>query len=252
MAVDVVVVNYHTPDLLIDFVTSYIESSWYGCTLTIVDVESTEYSVRGTWDAYITAADNIGYGRACNEGAACGENEVILLANADTYLTAGLRECHDALLEHDDWGVLGPAQINEEQRITAGGIIGPDARPSQRGWMQPDGGQYRFIDPDVVSVSGALYFIKRSLWQELTACPLYQDVSPGATGAFLETPHYYEEMWCSYHARAHGYRCVYYGAVRMLHIWHAASPVGGRADQQMPVSLERYREACRYHSIICE
>lgn len=254
MSVDVVVVNYRTPEMLKAFIDSYEEFKFPGCTLAIMDVDpQTGCLERFRADWYYLFRDNIGYGRACNVGATLGTNDVILLANADTVLTKGFVECYDALVSTLEWGVLGPRQVNTDGVITAGGILGTDQALYQRAWREFDHGQCDDIREDAISVSGALYFIKRALWEELTDCPQYRAFDPNAAGAFLETTLYYEETFCSYHARAHGSRCVFYGPVQMIHHWHGSVGLpGGWTDQQMPLSLERHRQACAAHSIVCE
>lgn len=251
--VDIVVVNYKTPDLLTDFrrsVAAHTES--YYTTLTVVDVcpDNIYDPVEPLGNFfYLALKENLGYAQACNIGAQIGFGDVLLLANADTLLSDGLLECAEQLMAHDDWGVLGPRQVNEHGLITAGGIFGTEQSIGQRGWNETDMGQYSDVREDAKTVSGSLYFIKRTLWDELTQCPLYQEAEPGAVGAFLHTPHYYEETFCSYHARAHGKKCVYYGPVQMTHLWHRASVHGGWADQQFQPSLEMYRRACEIHGI---
>jgi GT2 family glycosyltransferase len=255
--IDVVVVSYRTPHDLEGFCSSYARHHFPGCTLTVVDVDP-EVEPNSPWfeqvvDSWIVTHENVGYGKACNMGAAKGTNPVILLANADTLLTAdGMHRCFSALMEHDDWGVLGPRQVNRDGQITAGGIFGHPQSPSLRGWNEYDCGQFSDIRDDALSVSGALYFIKRSVWDELTNCEIWQQYSPGIEGAFLPTPHYFEEMTCSVHARGHGYKCVYYGPVQMVHFWHQASPHGGWADQQFSISQHMHREFCALHGLVCE
>jgi hypothetical protein len=124
--------------------------------------------------------------------------------------------------------------------------------PTQRSWHESDQGQCSDIRDDALTVSGALYFIKQSLWKELTDCPLYQQYCPGTEGAFLPTQHYFEETFCSYHARAHGSRVVFYGPALMTHYWHQASPYGGWQDMKFGESQQMMREACRLHGIVCE
>jgi hypothetical protein len=102
---------------------------------------------------------------------------------------------------------------------------------------------------EAVTVSGSAFFVKRSVWRELTYCPLFTDVVPDAVGAMLPTPHYYEETWVSWHAWGHGYKVVYYGPVVVGHKWHRASPIGGFADQVMAVSREMFRAACDHHGL---
>jgi GT2 family glycosyltransferase len=246
MAVDVVVVSYKTPDLLHDFITSYVEHGFDGCDLTVIDICNERNRMITTDGSWIQIDENIGYGKACNIGASRGGNDVIFLANADTLLSEDFKQCYEALILNESWGVLGPRQVNEHNQITAGGIIGTERNIGQRGWMETDHGQYSDILEDAKSVSGALYFIKRSVWDELIACPL----GPG-TG-FLETPHYFDETFCSYHVRAHGYKTVYYGPAKMIHLWHRASPHGGWADNQFNTSQQMMREACAKHGLECE
>jgi GT2 family glycosyltransferase len=257
MAVDCVVVNYHTDELLRNFVHSYAEHRFGDSTLTVVDVEIADREeTLSSWDGvpyyYIGFRENVGYARACNAGAETGTNDVILLANADTLLTGGLRACYEALMEREDWGILGPRQVNEQHCITAGGIFGTEYSIGQRGWNEVDVGQYSDVREDAKSVSGSLYFIKRKVWQELTDCQYMQEMYPGIEGAFIPTPHYYEETCCSYHARAHGYKVVYYGPVQMIHYWHKASNHGGWADMQVDTSKRMMREFLDSHGIAHE
>lgn len=255
MAVDVVVVNYRTPHLLRDFCASYEQHAFPGCTLTIVDVdprtEATSYLHDTFHEAVLPLGENHGYAYACNRGAHRGRNDVILLANSDTLLSDGLHECHAALMAHDDWGILGPRQVDASNRITAGGIFGTSEKPAPRGWLRPDTGQYADVRDDAVTIPGSLFFIKRSVWNLLTRCDLFQQVNPGALGAFLETKLYYEETFCAYHARAHGYRCVYYGPVQMVHLYHQSigSDPDGWGENQFQLSQKLFYDACQVHDI---
>lgn len=251
MAVDVVVVNYKTPDLLHEFIESYEKYRFPNCHLYIVDIQPDGPFIDAEDYTYVAAEQNLGYARGCNLGASLGSNDVILLANADTQLSEGFLECYEELMSHPDWGVLGPRQVDEYNRITAGGIIGTETSIGQRGWQEQDQGQYSDVY-EAISVSGSLYFIKRAVWDELTRCEFMQAYEPEALGAFIHTPHYYEETACSYHARGHGYKVIYYGAVQMLHHWHRASEHGGWADQQVERSKAMMRQFLASHSIICE
>lgn len=257
MAVDVVVVNYRTPDLLRDFCASYEQHAFSGCTLTVVDVDplrDAALDLPETFhDALLRLDENRGYAYACNRGARDGRNDVILLANSDTLLSDGFRECHAALTAHSDWGILGPRQVDASNRLTAGGIFGTPEQPAPRGWLQPDTGQCGDVRDDAVTVAGSLFFIKRSVWDLLTQCALFQTANPGAIGAFLDTKLYYEETFCAYHARAHGYKCVYYGAVKMTHLYHKSigSQSGGWGEEQFQLSRRLFQEACAVHGIPC-
>lgn len=268
---DAVVVNYRTPDDLRRFVESWLshQPEDISARLRIVNVApmpaDSEVASRYIDPGFVDVVeyfDNIGYGRACNLGAQRDHGDgfdVIALFNADVELTPkAVQACYSALMSDDSWGVLGPRQVNDQKRLVHAGIIGTGAAPRHRGWLQVDYGQYSDVLDDVPTVSGSAYFIKRSVWVQLKCCSRFQlatlgDTSPGArSGAFLATPHYYEETWCSYHARAHGWKCVYYGEVTITHFFHRASPTGGWADQQMYRSRAQFREACELHGIPCD
>jgi GT2 family glycosyltransferase len=225
-------------------------------TLTVVNVEASRDDIRVTRSledcpavSVLNLTTNVGYAGACNAAATIGDCEVIALFNADTELRPGVVDrCYELLMQNADWGVVGPKQVSLEGKITHGGIFGTLDAPKHRGWHEQDRGQYRDVE-EAVTVAGSAYFIKRTVWDELTACPLYQDVAPHAAGAFLPTKHYYEETFASYHAQAHGHKVVYVGDTSMIHAWHKASPVGGASDQQMPESRRYFRLACDHHDI---
>lgn len=255
MDLDIVVVNYRTPKDLTQFLASLREHpSRRRANTTVVEVATVgrEEPVH-YWDdgkgRTLNVRDNLGYAQACNLGASEGNGEIIAFFNADTELTAGvLDSCIDALHSHEDWAIVGPRQRDENNRLVHAGIFGTHARPVMRGWRERDRNQYR-EDREAVTVSGSAYFVKRRIWEELTYCPFYREAAPDALGAFLPTPHYYEETWCSYHAAAHDYKVVYLGSTTMIHKWHRASPVGGWAEAQMATSRSMFRAACDLHGI---
>jgi GT2 family glycosyltransferase len=251
---DIVVVNYRTyRDLyrFLDSVNRY--PPLLPSTLTVVDVEAPTHEEHFPWAGgqgrWVCTEDNIGYGRACNMAGAEGTADIIGLFNADVEVTSGsLKACASALAGHTDWSILGPCQIDSENRIRHAGIFGTLSSPAHRGWGEINRGQYTDVC-DAVTVSGSAFFVKRRAWNELTQCPVHRSVAPGERGAFLPTPHYYEETWATYHAQAHGMRVIYFGSTTLVHRWHQASPIGGWADQQMPVSRKMFQSACDEHGI---
>lgn len=255
--VDLVVTNYRTPGDLESFCWSLFDQlphiPW---TLTVVNVSPTADDLEvgdrvAEWGPnviHLAFEENIGYGRACNAGASGRSNPVLALFNADVTLTRGaVDECYWALANHPTWGVLGPRQVDDHGRLTHAGIFGTRSAPAHRAWMAFNNDSFADVQ-SAVTVSGAAYFIKRTVWNELTDCQLYREVAD-AEGAFLPTPHFYEETWCSYHAFQHGHEVVYYGPVCIVHKWHKASPVGGWAERQMPISQALFRAACDVHGI---
>lgn len=259
--IDVIVVNYKSPDDLDKFLNSYRKWEDLGSELWIVNVDPDPADLRVANAAFNIQGEvhllrhnkNVGYARAVNDAAARGCREIIAIFNADTELTAGLLEdCSQALKYNQDWGVLGPRQVDDQGRITSAGIFGTLDAPLHRGWKQANSDEFGDVR-EAVTVSGSAYFVKRTVWDELTACPTYREVAPDAEGAFLPTDFYYEETWCSYHAQAHGHKVIYYGLATMIHRWHQAISSHGKevwAAQKMKESQALFRTACDSHGIL--
>jgi hypothetical protein len=192
---------------------------------------------------------NTGYARACNRGAELGTAPYLALLNCDIqFLPGQIERIVDSFDRQDyqDVGIIGPRTTTSGGMLTHAGIIQmPTGRDGHRFWMMPDSPQAQ-DELDVPTVSGATYFMRRKVWEELTACEVYQKVSQGATGAFLPTQHFYEETWCSYHARAHGWRVRYQGDAKLIHEWHRSSPVGSIS---LKAAEAQFKEACQAHEI---
>ena len=198
--------------------------------------------------------ENIGYAKAINMMAAKTDSDILAALNADVWFTNDdINAIQNQFDTNQEIAILGPKQRNEAGRITHGGILDIFGKPTHRGWNEYDIADqlYRFID-QVGTVSGSAYFVRRTVWNELANCPLYRDIDPDSQGAFLQTPHYYEETFCSVHAQAHGHKVFYDGTVSMGHSWHKSSPVGGRADQYFSISRNFFIEACKHHNIPLE
>lgn len=264
--IDLLVVSHQTRDLLLRLVNTlhadYLPDVF---RLYITDNGSTDgtkellqqlhadtpVGLKGAW-----MNGNVGYAAACNYMASQTSSDILGLLNADVWLTTGDVAAVQQIFDNDpSVSILGPKQRNEEGFITHAGIVGTNERPQHRGWKQRDTDDHAYRDQvECVTVSGAAYFIRRSVWDELDQCPTYRESLKTigfeeSPGAFLPTQHYYEETWASYHARAHGHRVVYDGRVSIGHTWHASSPVGGEADQLMKSSKRVFQTFCAHHGI---
>lgn len=263
--IDLCVVNYNTRHLLERFLLTlhddihHVEKKW---NLYIADNGSSDDTLdwiknegfRFKIDAAYSN-DNIGYSAACNNLAASSKNDIIALLNADVWLTsADVYKINRIFEDNPDIHILGPKQRDENGSVTHAGIIGTNVQPRHRGWREYD--PYDLLYKDripCVTISGSAYFIRRSVWNDLTNNDQYRQLYPDAIGAFLPTPHYYEETWCSYFARHLGYNVVYDGSVSIGHSWHASSPRPGEgiseADSMFPISREIFRSACDFFGI---
>lgn len=253
---DIVVVNYKTPDDLQRFLTSIQQNVPERHNLFVANVESTvedSVTAKSFQPHYqIDFPDNVGYAHAVNHCVSLGDSPIIGIFNADVVINRPIGPLLAEIQRNTNWGCVGPRQVDDRGRLTHAGIFGDNVNPQHRGWLQPDVGQYDDIRDDAITLSGAALFTRRSAWNEMRNCPVFTKQFPDAEGAFLPTPHYYEETGFIYHLRHHGYLAVYYGPTRVVHQWHKASPVGGWADRQMPVSREIFREFCREHKILCD
>lgn len=113
--VDVVIVSYRTPDLVLDCIESVVAAS--PRTITVVDNASGDGTVERVRsrhpDVRVVANDrNLGYGAAANAGAAVGDGPVVLVLNGDT------------LVEPNAAGAFG----EHFRRSPEAGLVGPVIR----------------------------------------------------------------------------------------------------------------------------
>ena len=244
-----VVVNYHTYDLLQAFLDSFIEFQPESNTqLTIVDVEST--SERYNVDTYdfevIYLKENWGYAKSCNLASTLvPDARNLAFFNADTRFVDNhcVDYCISYLDGHPEVGVVGPLQYDSARKVTHAGILGTHASPSMNAWMRPVTDGVRKILP-AVSVSGSAFFTKMSVWNEMMRCEIFSSQFSDSEGAFPPFPHFYEETLYSYHVAAHGYDVVYLGLAEMIHEWHKSSQIGSQS--------EKYREGQKGFRMFCD
>lgn len=260
---DLVAVAYNAPTELREFLVSVVFQVDTPFTLTVIDNNSPDTKVQeilaefsGRMNSnpmcrssrFILNQENVGYARAINFGVSMGQAPYVGALNCDVQFKPKsaskiVREFQQP--NNGAVGILGPKTVNWNNQLTHAGIITTDKGDRHRWWMQPNSPKSS-DELMVPTVSGATYFIRRSIWDELTACERYRSVAPDAQGAFLPTQHYYEETWCSYHARAHGHLVKYQGNIEMIHNWHRSSAIGSISTGD---AEEYFRKACAAHDI---
>ena len=223
---DIVVVNYKTPDDLEKFLNSYqFQSSRVPSEVFVMDVNPSEdgqYQIREYLSgcsfqfSYWPIDYNCGYALACNFGALLGDREAIAFFNADTELhDTTLDDCYTRLFSKKSFGVVGPMQVNSSGKITHAGIFGTNKNPKHRGWMSRSPNRFNDVREDAISVSGSAYFIRRETWDDVHR--QMQKVHPDVEGAMMPSQLYYEETAVSYVARSLGWKVVYDGSTTMIH-----------------------------------
>lgn len=258
--IDLCVINYNTKHMLerlLNVLHSDLDENNLCWNLHIADNGSIDGTVDWLKEVHenyninsVYINENIGYSAACNQLAYHSSADIIALLNADTWFTSSdIKIIDDIFTDNPDIHILGPKQRDENGLITHAGIIGTNVQPRHRGWREHDPYDILYRDRiECVTISGSAYFIRRDVWNALTNDSEYRKLYPEAVGAFLPTPHYYEETWCSYFARHRGYNVVYDGSASIGHSWHASSPKPGEgfseADSMFPISREIFRNAC--------
>lgn len=258
--IDLLVVNYNSSSYL----DRWIHDLWYSVKgprnwrIYLADNGSTDQSkawLNAHEDLFdkVWYNDNIGYAKAINQMAAATSSDILAACNADIAMTdSNLKEIEQAFIDNPNIAVLGPKQRSYNGLITHAGIFGTLEAPKHRAFRSPDPTDtlYRDMLP-VVTVSGAAYFTRRDVWNQLTECPLYKQVTPEAKGAFLETFHYWDETYYSYHCHAHAHEVWYWGPVSIIHDWHGSSTIGSEVDQAGNIikSKTLFQHACDVHGI---
>lgn len=155
----------------------------------------------------ITNTENVGFTKACNQGARAARGEFVLFLNNDTEPRSGWIEgLIDASRSDPKAGIVGSELVYPDGRLQeAGGIIFSDGSGWNYGrFDDPDHPRYQYLR-EVDYVSGASLLIRRSLLEDLHYFD--EQYSPG----------YYEDTDLCFQARTAGYKVVYCPFSRVVH-----------------------------------
>ena len=256
MTVDLLIVNYNTKDLLkrlLDTLHSdYEEGVW---KIYLADNDSTDgssewiYKNAHQYDIQDSARNqNIGYSKAINNLAALSNSEILCAVNADTWFTTNhVKQVSQSFKVRPQAGVIGVKQMDEKNLIRHGGIFWDGAtNPKHRGWgVQDSADELLKAATQCWTVSGSIYYVRRSAWDMMANYAPYRKLFPDHQGAFLPTPHFFEETFCSQLAHHLGYEVWYDGTVETAgHSWHASSDVGDASRKYFEISRDIYKETC--------
>jgi GT2 family glycosyltransferase/glycosyltransferase involved in cell wall biosynthesis len=171
---------------------------------------------------------NLGFGPACNQGAAAARSETdfLLFLNNDTLLRPGWLEPLIAVMDEDPrCGAVQPKLIYPDGRLCdAGGLVfaGGDAWVYGKGHPVPDAPQFSCRRaPDYAS----------------GACLLVRKAAFAAVGGFdpRYAPAYYEDTDLSFALRSAGWRVLYEPASVVTHL------EGGTAGTDTSAGMKRYQ-----------
>jgi len=118
--VDIVIVNYETPDLVEDCLRSIDEQmlAVFGNVIVVdnsaVPEPAASVVARHPTARLVRSGTNLGYGAGANLGVREGESDYVLVMNSDTRLHAGAVEALiDDLDRHPEAGIAGPRLVDD-------------------------------------------------------------------------------------------------------------------------------------------
>ncbi|MEE1672835.1 glycosyltransferase family 2 protein [Agarivorans aestuarii] len=230
MAVDIVVVNWNSRELLEQCVESIVRfgNEQLG-KIVVVDNHSSDHSLDFLSQypdvALVKQTKNVGFAKACNIGAQQCEADYLLFLNPDAALFANTLESVIDFMEHQEnqqIGICGVKLLDENNHVARS--CSRTASPTglffhsiglDRPW--PKLGQAmrewdHLNNQNVDQVIGAFYFVRKSLFNKLS----------GFDERFFV---YYEEVDFAYRAQQQGYSSYYLADVSAYHLG------GGTSDQ---------------------
>jgi len=249
----IVLANWNTQDLLRQCLASLARSeAGRGAEVIVVDNASADGSAAMLRSEFpqvtvIENAENVGFARANNQGAATASGDLLLLLNTDTEAPEGALEALVRFLaDHPDVGIVGPRLVGADGRAQNSCRTEPGlpnlilettglaaALPRSRFFGRPAMTWFdHWTTVDVDYVQGACLLIPRPLWDEL--------------GGFDEAFFFYaEDADLCRRARERGWRVVFFGDAEVVHYAGAsATKVGAKA------AIEGFRSTlwfCRKH-----
>ncbi len=222
MDVTVIIVTYNSAETIGECLTSVQAQIGVQCEVIVVDNASTD----GTTDVVrkwggdvrlLANKENIGFGRANNQGFAASSGRYLYLLNPDAKLTQSnaLVELRAALEQHLDWGMAGTRVVSADRRREGKPA---NTYPGQSRVRR----DFSKLPGRIAWVSGASLFLRRQVFAELGGFD---------PDFFL----YNEETDLCLRLREKGYVIGYADTVEVIHI----GGVSERANDPHQTALRR-------------
>jgi GT2 family glycosyltransferase len=166
MDVSVIIVTYDSASSIADCLTSVLEQQGVEREVLVIDNASSDQTLNVVRTSpakttLIENRENVGFGRACNQGFAASEGRHIYLLNPDAQLISpnALATLCRALSEHKTWGMAGSRVVS---------ATGEWKRPAT---TYPDeshvGKDFSALPGKIAWVVGASMIIRREVYSEL-------------------------------------------------------------------------------------
>lgn len=201
--ISVIIVSYNSASFLRDCLASVFACSQESCEVIVVDNASQDGSrdlIRKEFPSVslVSLACNIGFGAACNRGAAVAAGRYLVFLNPDTVVEPGWLRHLVRVLETDaSVGAVSPKIVLMDQPDIVN-ACGNDVHivgfPSCHLWGAPS--DQVQAGGEVASISGAAFIISKALFDRV--------------GRF--DPHFFmylEDTDLSWRLRLSGYHCLY-------------------------------------------
>lgn len=252
--VSVIVLSWNSRDFLEGCLSSVLAQSWPSVELIVVDNASTDGSaalVRARFPQanLLENKENLGFCGGNNAGLTLARGVYILFLNADAVLQPDYLEKALARFAADSrTGMVAGKVLRFDRRTldTTGQMLTRSRRVVERGYGEPDRGQYD--EPgDVFSVCGAVALFRRDLIDSVSLDGQFFDEDFFAFG---------EDIDVGWRARNAGWICRYEPSAVALHYRGGtqASPPGearrGRQLARRPPAIQAHIVKNRYLGII--
>ncbi len=186
-ALDVVVVNYNAGDALKQCLSMFTSAGEEVFQTVVVDNNSTDDSLadieKSNAFSQLTVVrnpTNVGFAKACNQGAELGEADCLAFVNPDCFVSSQqLQELSNTLLNHKAAALIGCRVMNEDGSIQAATrrrlptfwriffhMTKLSKVPGLRGININDDGLFAEVQ-NVEAVNGACVVIKRQHFEQL-------------------------------------------------------------------------------------
>lgn len=233
--VSVVIVVWNQPHLLFRCLRALIEQPAPSMEVILVDNGSGVETARllGRLDGFrlVRNASNLGFLRACNQGARAARGRALLLLNSDAFVRrAAVTNALAALESEPGAGAVGGRLILASGQLQeAGCVVWADGTTSGCGRGLPSETAAAMVRRDVDYCSGAFLMTPRRIWEELH----------GFDEAYV--PAYYEEADYCMRLRHAGHRVIFEPSVAVDHFERGSERKSGEALKTSRRNLEIFR-----------
>lgn len=165
--VSVLIINYNTADLIADCVESVLKQQGIDFEIIVIDNNSSDQSLAvlqnfGDKIKLIANQENLGFGKANNQGFKISNGEYLFLLNPDAKFVSSLdlKQAVDYLIQHPQCGTAGTAILNKSSELT---ISTDKYYPRQKQTKS----NFAALPGEYASVLGASMVMRRDVFEKI-------------------------------------------------------------------------------------